>query len=322
MQARHLAALSLLFGATVAACGGDDGGVTVIDATAPDAVVEFDAPGIDAAVPIDASAACVTPDDCAWIDDELHTIVAVLSGAQPTPSGQTFTRRATVAERAAVRAYLTGELQRLGLTVEARAYNTGTNLVVHLAPTTGPDGAPPVIVGGHFDGVAASPAAADNATGTAVAVVAAGYLAGRPRAVPIEIVLFDQEEAGLVGSTAYVQARANAPIHSMHNFDMISFDGDADRAVELWSPAPALEALYRMHAMTRNIPIEAVTFALSDHQAFVERGLPAVGVSEEFVSGDHTPHYHRATDTLDKIDFTYLGRVARLGLAAIEDDAN
>lgn len=104
----------------------------------------------------------------------------------------TFNRRASVNERAGVRAYLTGELTRLGLTVEARAYNTGTNLVVHLAPTTGADGGPPLIVGGHFDGVSASPAAADNATGAAVAVVAAGYLAG-PRVVPIEIVLFDSK---------------------------------------------------------------------------------------------------------------------------------
>ncbi len=308
--------------ATLWACGSDDGGgVTVIDAPAPDAQVEIDA-AIDAPVPLDATAACATPDDCAWIDDELRTVVAVLSGAQPTPTGVTFNRRASVSERAGVRAYLTAELTRLGLTVEARPYNTGTNRVVHLAPTTGADGGPPLVVGGHFDGVSASPAAADNATGAAVAVVAAGYLAGRPRAVPIEIVLFDQEEAGLIGSEAYVQARASAPIHSMHNFDMISFDGDADRAVELWSPAPALEALYRTHGMQRGIPIQAVTFALSDHQSFVDRGLPAVGVSEEFVGGDHTPHYHRATDTLDKIDFTYLGRVARLGLAVIEDDAN
>lgn len=304
-----------------AACGGDDAGVSVVDAPPADAPLPIDAPPVDAPLPIDATAACATPDACPWIDGELHDVVAVLSGAQPLPDGTTLSRRASSADRARARAYLIGELARLGVTAEARSYGTGINLVVHLPPTTGADGAPPVIVGGHYDGVAQSPAAADNATGAAVAVVAAGYLAGRPRTVPIDIVLFDQEEAGLVGSGAYVQALAGAPIHSMHNFDMISFDGDRDGAVELWSPAPALEALYRTHAMARGIPVEAVTFGLSDHQSFGERGLPSVGVSEEFVSGDHTPDYHRATDTLDKIDFAYLGRIARLGLAAIEDDA-
>ncbi|MBK9037441.1 MAG: M28 family peptidase [Myxococcales bacterium] len=319
-----LARSSALVFALVVACGGDDAGVSVIDAAPPDGAVAVDAPPvvIDAPVPIDGTAACASPDDCAWIDDELRTVVAVLSGAQPTPAGTTLVRRASAAERTAARAYLTGELARLGLTVEARTYGTGTNLVVHLAPTVGADVGPPLVVGGHFDGVAASPAAADNATGAAVAVVAAGYLAGRPRTRPIEVVLFDQEEAGLIGSGAYVAALAGAPIHSMHNFDMISFDGDGDRAVELWSPAPALEALYRLHATGRGLTIQPVTFALSDHESFGERGLPSVGVSEEFVANDHTPHYHRATDTLDKIDFAYLGAVARLGLAAIEDDAN
>jgi hypothetical protein len=51
--------------------------------------------------------------------------------------------------------------------------------------------------------------------------------------------------------------------------------------------------------------------SLSDHQSFV---VAAAAVSVQgFVGGDHrTP---RATDTLDKIDFTYLGRVARAQLA-------
>ncbi|MEZ4402869.1 MAG: M28 family peptidase [Kofleriaceae bacterium] len=304
--------------AVIAGCGGDDGGVIALDAApAPDA-------GLDAAPDArpDAGVACASPDPCPWIDDELRTLVAVLSGAQPTPAGTTLVRRASAAERAAARDYLAGELERLGLNVERRSYGTGVNLVVHLASTTGADSAPPIIVGGHYDGVAASPAAADNATGTAVAVVAAAYLAGRPRAVPIDVVLFDQEEAGLIGSGAYVAAMGTTPIHSMHNFDMISFDGDGDRVVELWSPAPALEALYRAEATGRGLAIAPVTFALSDHQSFVERGLPAVGVAEEFVGGDHTPHYHRATDTLDKIDFAYLGAVTRLGLAVIETDAN
>ncbi len=146
-------------------------------------------------------------------------------------------------------------------------------------------------------------------------------MTGRPRAVPIEIVLFDQEEAGLVGSEAFVQGRGNAPIHSMHNFDMISFDGDGDRAVELWSPAPALEALYRAHGAQRGIPIQPVTFALSDHQSFVDRGLPAVGVSEEFVAGDHTPHYHKATDTVANVQFAHLTLVTRLTFAVLAADA-
>ena len=45
-------------------------------------------------------------------------------------------------------------------------------------------------------------------------------------------------------------------------------------------------------------------------------------MSEEFVSGDHTPHYHRPTDTYDKIDFAYLATATRLAFAVIEDVAS
>lgn len=322
MSPKHASLVVLGFAlAALPACGDDGGGGD------PDAAI--DAPDLDAPpdAPIDAPpdaplTACTSVDACPWIDTELRSIVSVLSGAEPTPQGVTLTRRASAMQRQQTRDYLTGKLQALGLTVEPRNYGTGTNLVVRLEPTVTPSTTPLLIVGGHFDGVPASPAAADNATGTAIAVVAAKYLEGRPRSRPIEIVLFDQEEAGLVGSGAYVAAMGpNAVIHAAYNFDMISYDSDGDRMVELWSPAPRLEALFRQHAATRGMGIVAVSFALSDHQSFVERGLPAVGACEEFVSGDHTPHYHRSTDTLDKIDFTYLGMAARLGLAVVEDDA-
>ena len=300
-----------------AACGADDAVTPAVDA--PVALDAGDA-AIDAR-DLDAAAACASPDDCAWIDDELRAVVAVLAGAEPAAPGVTLVRRSSPTQRAQTRDYLTTRLRRLGLEPVARDYGTGQNLVVRLEPTEAGPAGPPIVIGAHFDSVPASPAAADNATGTALVVVAAGYLAARPRRHPIELVFFDQEEIGLVGSGAYVAALVGGPVRSMHNFDMISMDGDGDRVVELWSPAPALEALYRRHATARGYGVSAVAFTRSDHQSFVERGLPAVGVSEEFVGGDHTAHYHQPTDTLDKIDFAFLGGVTRLALAALEDDA-
>ena len=66
--------------------------------------------------------------------------------------------------------------------------------------------------------------------------------------------------------------------------------------------------------------VEAVTFGSSDHQSFLDRGFTAVGVCEEFVSGDHTPDYHEASDTFDKIDFAYLTEVTRLAMAILGDE--
>lgn len=296
------------------ACGGDDGITPTVDAPeAPDAAIDAPSP--------DADPACTSPDACGWIDDELRTVVTVLSGAAPTDAGVTLVRRSTALQRSQTRDYLMARLRRLGLEPTLRDYGTGQNVVVRLEPTMTGGSTLPIVIGAHFDGVAASPAAADNGTGSAVVVVAAGYLANRPRLHPIELVWFDQEENGLIGSGAYVAALVGSPIRSMHNFDMISMDGDGDHVVELWSPAPALEALYRRHAGPRGFVISAVPFEFSDHQSFVERGLPAVGVAEEFVGRDHTPHYHQPTDTVDKIDFMYLGGVTRMALAALEEDA-
>ena len=303
--------LTMLGASALAACSGDDGAAATTDAAAVDAA-------------IDGPAACVSPDDCAWIEDTLRDVVGKLAGERPiVAGGPLLTRRASVEQRATARAYLRDQLVAWDLPATLASYGNGTNVVLVLPSTTGAI-SPIIVVGGHYDGVAASPAAADDATGTAVAMVAARYLAGLARRdLPIHVVLFDQEEIGLIGSTAYAGQlfAAGTAVDSVHVFDMISFDGDGDGALELWSPTPAIAATYAVHAGPRNIPLRQVAFDSSDHQSFLERGFPTVGCSEEFVSGDHTSHYHRATDTYDKVDFAYLTRMTRLGLAVIADRA-
>jgi hypothetical protein len=109
----------------------------------------------------------------------------------------------------------------------------------------------------------------------------------------------------------------------MHNFDMISFDGDGDRAVELWSPTPALEALYRTHATAAGIVIQAVTFALL-RSPVVRRARPP---RRRRVRGVRRQRSHARTTTSPPTRSTRStsrtsARVDRLGLAVIEDDAN
>jgi hypothetical protein len=274
--------------------------------------------GVDAAV---ADSPCPTPASCPWLDDELRQVVGSLTGERPLPDGVVLAARASVVERDAARAYLADRLAALGLEVELHDYGTGRNVVARLPATRG-DGAGLIVVGAHFDGVAAGPAAADNATGTALVVAAARFLRGvTPRDRAVELVLFDQEEVGLVGSGLYA-ARLVADgveVDSVHVFDMLSFDGDGDGAAELWSPAPGLAALYAEHGAALGIPTSAVTFAYSDHQSFLDRGLPAIGVSEEFVGGDATPHYHQATDTYDNVDFAHLASITGLALTVLAD---
>lgn len=306
--------------AALAACGGGDDGGTTDDAG------DGDGAGADAAVdaPTDAAdiAVCPNPDSCQWLDGYLAEVLGKLTGVEPAAPGVTITRRATTSERNAARQYLFDELTRIGLAPTLHDYGSGKNVVVHLPSTTGGT-MPRIVVGAHFDGVMAGPAAADNGTGTAIVVVAARYLATRTtRDRAIDLVLFDQEEGGLIGSTAYALKLRNdqTAVDSVHAFDMISYDGDGDGALELWKPDAGLEALYRQHAGPRNIPIGVnPTFAGSDHESFVSRGFATVGVCEEFAGGDSNPNYHRASDTYANVNLVYSARMTRLLLAILED---
>ncbi len=308
-----LAVLSSALGAS--GCGDDGGGL------GPDAAAPSDA-AIDGAP--DATPACTSPDDCPWLEDALRDVVGKLAGERPiVPGGPLLTRRSSMAQRATAREYLRDQWLAWGLPATLVTYGSGINVVVRLPATSGATG-PLIVVGSHYDGVAASPAAGDNATGTALVMVAARYLAGLTRRdLPIELVLYDQEEVGLIGSTAHARDlfTAGTAVDSVHVFDLLSIDADGDHAMELWSATPSVAATYQLHGDLRGSPIRQVTFLSSDHASYLDRGYPTVGASEEFVSGDASPHYHRVTDTYDKIDFAYLTRMTRLGLAVISDRA-
>lgn len=292
---RFAPALSL----AVAACGSSAG---------PDAAPSADARTCDPLVA------------CAWLEDYQTRIVGQLSGAAEISPGTVLAHRASVAERDATRTYLLDELAALGLDAGRDLYGSGANVLSTLLPDGSADGTP-IVIGAHFDSVAAGPGAADNATGVALVLASARFLSTLPgRRRTVTFAFFDEEELGLIGSEAYAaQLAADAvPIGAVHNFDMLSFDGDGDRAIELWSPAPDLEAAYRAQGEAMGIPVQPVTFQFSDHQAFLDEGFAAVGVGEEFVADDHTPHYHEPTDTFDRVDFGYLGDATRLALAVFE----
>ncbi len=271
----------------------------------------------------DAPATCAALGPCDWLADYQHRIVSQLAGGSEIAAGTTLAHRASVAERNAARAFLLAEFTALGLTPVRHDYTSGSNTGANVIATLAGGSGPALLVGAHFDGVAAGPGAADNATGVAIVLAAARFLSTvENRQRPVIFALFDQEELGLVGSKAYVASltSASTPLRGAHIFDMLAWDGDGDHAVELWSPSPALATLYQAHGPAAGTPIEPVTFASSDHQSFLDAGFVAVGIGEEFVSGDHTPHYHKATDTVANVSFAHLAVVTHLAFSVLEAD--
>jgi Zn-dependent M28 family amino/carboxypeptidase len=63
--------------------------------------------------------------------------------------------------------------------------------------------------------------------------------------------------------------------------------------------------------------VSSVHFTSSDHASFFAHRIPTVGVSEEFVGGDRTPHYHTREDTYDKVDFAFLELATIVGVDAV-----
>ncbi len=126
----------------------------------------------------------------------------------------------------AVRAHAVKQLKALGYTVTEQPYGLGTNVVAEKAGTKAKDEI--VIVGAHYDGVRDCPAADDNGTGVAGALQAAAALAKGSFERTLQIVLWDEEERGLVGSYMHAAglAKEGRKVVAMFDFEMIGFRTD------------------------------------------------------------------------------------------------
>ncbi len=256
----------------------------------------------------------------AWLPEYVDGIVAGLSGAAELTPGVTLSDRATPANRAATADWLEAQFVSLDLEVERHAYSaTGTNIVGRLPATV--SGGRTLVVGAHFDSVPGSPGANDNATGVAWVLALARYLSAiECRRHDLLFVGFDEEEIGLLGSDAYAAALLDSgeDVIAVHTIDQMGWDQDGDRAVEIERADPGLFEIYEAAsaALPDPIPLQPTGTGFTDHVSFRTYGFDAVGLTEEFVSGDTTPHYHLGTDTYDTVNLDYLVSSCVLGNVA------
>jgi hypothetical protein len=125
------------------------------------------------------------------------------------------------------------------------------------------------------------PGADDNASGVSILIELAQLLAGESAPErSIVFIAFTAEEAGLQGSRYYAE-------HPMP----VALDGHIARGIGFSSGIGSKSI--------------ATNFASSDHQSFIEKGVPAIQIS----SGAHLD-YHRPSDTADKIDGAGMIKVA------------
>lgn len=237
--------------------------------------------------------------------------------------GVSIPERSSPAGRALARTWLRQELEGLGLEVTEHDYGSGSN-VVGVLPGRDPERV--VVLGAHYDAVPGSPGADDNGSGTVGMVAVASALSACEPSVTLKLVAFDEEELGLLGSSAYVDHLTETgrieDVEVMINLDMIGYDSDRDgefMAVDCdRGDSPAYNRRLVDVIERDGIPLTHVTdcndfSGNSDQKAFWDAGRPALFVSEKsltFSGWDGNPCYHQACDAIDLIDFRYLTDIA------------
>ena len=240
-------------------------------------------------------------------------MVARLSGRLPIKGDTKINDRFSVKNRSIVRNYLLQVLQPFCNSVYVDAYSvSGQNVVGVIKSTILSDEY--IVIGAHYDTVKDCPGANDNATGVAMIYSVAKYLSFlQERKYNIMVVFFDEEEKGLIGSRAFAHKlkKEAVNVHSVHTVDQMGWDNEmlendevGDRAIELEKPSDEMLAIYK--SVKHDFITHVSTVDATDHKAFRELGFEAIGLTEEYVNNDTTPHYHKPSDTFSTINFEYL----------------
>ncbi len=116
-------------------------------------------------------------------------------------------QRYTIKERSLTRTYIITELRKLGWKPKLENFFEGVNIFAERVGTN--KAAKAILVAAHYDTVASSPGADDNASGIAVVLEVARLLGSRSTPRTLQLAFFDQEEAGLLGSQAFVSKAAH-----------------------------------------------------------------------------------------------------------------
>lgn len=239
-------------------------------------------------------------------------------------NGQRLQARSSSEERALAREFLKDKIHSLGLEPKEQAYLMpnlnplidllfspfkGANVYTVLESTEKSDEY--IVLGAHFDTEVGCPGAIDNGTGVALIFSVVTRLQALDyRSKNIILVFFDQEEEELVGSQAFAQflKDENMKIHSVHTVDTIGWGADGDGTVELELPSSELEMIYKKVSLLKGYAFHVTRVNSTDHHSFRKHGYQAVGLTDEFVNGDYTPHKDTPQDTYETVNFDFLAK--------------
>ena len=211
-----------------------------------------------------------------------------------------------------------------------------------------------VVVGAHYDSVVGCPAANDNGTGVAAMLSLAKYFIGSENVRTLRFVAFANEEpphfqTETMGSLVYARAckERGDDVVAMISLETMGYYTDEP---ESQSFPPGLRRFYpntgnfigfvgnvrskplveRFHdlftkhstfpAEKASLPATLPGIGWSDHWSFWQAGYQALMVTD--TATFRYPHYHKATDTPDKLDFPRFTKVVKGVALAVNDLVN
>ncbi|MEG4405298.1 M28 family peptidase [Microcoleus sp. MON2_D5] len=199
---------------------------------------------------------------------------------------------------------------------------------------------PPIVIGAHYDTVPGSPGADDNATGVAVLLELARDIASGPLKYPVQLVAFDMEEYGYLGSSHHAAKykQQQESIRLMISLEMLGycnhnpnsqsypaglkyFYPDSGNFIALIGTLRTVPDLINLSGKIRKsgqpcewLPVPNRGLIVpdtrrSDHVPFWDNGYPAIMVTD--TANMRNPHYHRESDKIETLDLDFLTGVCQ-----------
>ncbi len=246
---------------------------------------------------------------------------------------------------AAAAQYIRNSLESSGYEVRAQSFEskglTLQNLEVELPGNTLPEEI--IVLGAHYDSIAGTPGANDNASGVAALLEIARLAAGNRYSRTVRLVAFANEEPPFfygeeMGSNVYA-ARSrqrgeqiktmlaletigfytDEPASQQYPFPFSFFYPDTGNFIGFVGNLSSRRLVRRAIGAFRTstaFPSEGLAAPgwmmgvhWSDHWSFWQAGYPAIMITDTALFRYH--HYHAATDTPDKLDYPSLARVTK-----------
>ena len=227
--------------------------------------------------------------------------------------------------------YLIERLSKYNLNVETYKYSiNGLNIFATQKGTKYPGET--FIVGAHHDGTARY-SADDNASGVAAVMETARILSKINLDYTIIYAFWDEEEAGLWGSTYHAkQAKANGQtFKGIINMDMIGYDSNNDRKFDIHvnqypsalSLADSVINIINRYHLNLDPQIINPGTDRGDHYAYWKQGIyNAIAYGERIFTDDPNPAYHTDNDRINIFNIPYFAEIAKMTVGLMTTLAN